>query len=89
MIERLKRSIPTFASPILMFFSDYHVSLDFFLAKTFVSVKKQVRTYDESTFVAEVGGFLGLLLGASVLTLLEMAELLFKKCIGKAEKEVK
>ena len=79
----------TFKKELILFtdFSDYHLSLEFFLAKTFVSVQKQVRTYDESTFVAEVGGFLGLLLGASVLTLLEMIEVIVKRCIGRREKE--
>ena len=50
-------------------------------------VTEEYRLYDSSSFIADFGGYLGLLLGASLLSLIEETlETLHDKCCGKYRK---
>ena len=44
-----------------------------------MEVQNEVLTYELGSFVGEVGGYLGLLLGASILTVFDEAHILFFK----------
>jgi hypothetical protein len=46
-------------------------------------VKKQYYVYDSDSFIADIGGYLGLCLGMSMLTFYDMAVMLTTGWIGK------
>ena len=71
--------------------------LSIFFAKDKFQVKEQFYIYDDANLIADFGGYLGLLLGYSLLgfydTLMDLCEKLFEKCnrgqSGKDEYQVK
>ena len=48
--------------------------IEFLFSETSIDVLEEVQLFTPNSFVAEVGGFLGLLLGASIYTMAQMAE---------------
>ena len=57
-----------------MGFADDGANMEIFLfaTSTEIEVKERVWLYDENDFVADIGGFMGLLLGASIYTLADL-----------------
>ena len=60
-----------------------HQSLVLYLAPGALPVETEVRVFDFLDLVGNVGGFLGLLLGASFLSLLDETKALFDKYFTK------
>ena len=60
-----------------------------FFAKDKFPVKEQFYIYDTPNLIADFGGYLGLLLGYSLLgfydTLMDLCEKLFEKCNGRRQ----
>ena len=58
-----------------------------------VQITEEYSAYDESNFVGDFGGYLGLLLGGSLPALIEIIEKavysLMKKCLGRSSKNEK
>ena len=62
----------------------------FFFSETHLEVRRDIYIYEMENFVAEVGGFLGLLLGASIFTVFDMTmEYVKKKKLLQSEKSRK
>ena len=57
--------------------------MTFRIADKFVDIRKQYVIYDNNSFIADVGGFMGLLLGSSMLGLYNELESLLRKVLCK------
>ena len=55
------------------------VLLQFYYEDTVVKLSKEIHVYDVGSLVGDIGGYLGLFLGASALSLFEVAEALVNK----------
>ena len=53
--------------------------MTFRIVDKFVDIRKQYVIYDNNSFIADVGGFMGLLLGFSLLSIYDEVEGLLKK----------
>lgn len=61
--------------------SNVNLELNYFFAQGQVQVEEEYRVFDEASFLAEVGGCLGLTLGASLLTVFDLAQKTWKNLI--------
>ena len=68
----------------VLFFRDNYIKLDVFYQELSYNKVSQQQAFGFISLLSEVGGFLGLLLGASVLTVCELVDYLtlasIKKC---------
>ena len=62
------------------------VDLIFTYPSHWYKVMEQYEIYDYNSFIADVGGFLGLFLGSSLFGIFQAAEGLFKSIFTKPEK---
>ena len=62
-------------------------TLAVFFAKDRFHLRQQYYTYDFSQFLADFGGYLGLLLGSSIMGFYDTFMVLFKKIFGNSRKE--
>ena len=62
--------------------TDYS-SIGFMIKDGAIDITHETPMYDENDFISDFGGMMGLLLGASVLSLYELLAELLKKCYAK------
>ncbi len=71
----------------LFFHRDNFLKVDIYYPTLSKEIIEQNPAFEWASLLGEVGGFMGLLLGASVLTLCELLDYLLVKCIAHSKRK--
>ena len=80
----IKSKVASFSVIVILSFRENYLRLDIYYQELSYTRVTQQKSFEILSLLSEIGGFLGLLLGASILTVCELVDFLFLKACTKA-----